>query len=156
MQRLQRLQRLQLQRLPKKKNPKIKSAEDVLWGQCVYGARKLDGMVRHAQNIVMHIGKASNGWGWATSEQASIEQAIDEVTTTNAEGILLLTSTLFILTQTKQKDTNSYMTNLIQQLQENCKKLYGPLTKLTDMHKCTTKPEPLYKAGGVTKKVKDE
>jgi hypothetical protein len=77
------------------------------------------------------------------------------VTTTNEEGILLLTSSLFLLTQTKKKDSSAYMTKLIQQLNESSQKLFGPLTKVTNMHKCTTKPDPVF-VPLKSKKEKDE
>jgi hypothetical protein len=117
---------------------KTKTAEATLFGECNFGGRKLDGMMRHAGTIVKQAKDPDNAWHWAREEAKTLESAMNLASKVADEcQEMVQTSTLQALQKKLSgPDKATTFLNSHKEALVNASKIIAePLLQIVGMHK---------------------
>ena len=133
-----------------------KNKEELLFTECNFGGKKLDGMIRHAESIVKQSKEPSNAWYWARDERARLSTAVGQVqAVVDQSQECIQTSTLSALTLKcgGAERVNVFLGSHKQSLNAASLVLSRPLEEIVSMHKVRLKSQAdsLIKNKGVKK-----
>jgi hypothetical protein len=119
-----------------KKTVLPKDVTTLLFNECNFGGRKLDGMLRNSESILRQANDPTNAWHWAHAEAKKLQVAMDSVVTIAEKSQeAVQTSSLKALQKQGAQDAHDFLIEHKAALTSASKTLGEPLAELVAMHK---------------------